>query len=131
MLGDRRAEVGLDLGGQRRLEQVLERPQLALRGAADRAGAREGVPRAGERDEAGPAAVAVGGQHRADAAAVVRVGADDDRMGADAVEHRLPRARRQAVDGRPEAADRVARLPHGRTVGEQHPRRQAAKGSLR
>ena len=80
-----------------------------------------------KRDEARAAAVAVGGEHRADAAAAVGVGADDDRVGADPLEHRLAGPGRQAVDCGSQPADRVARLPHGRIVG----RRARRGGKLR
>ena len=58
------------------------------------------VPGAREAGEVGAAAVAVGGEHRADAAVAVRVGADDD-----AAVRRIPSSiarrvvERQAVDG--------------------------------
>src|SRR5215208_2456899 len=71
------------------------------------------------------------GEHRADSAAAVGVGADDDRVGADPLEHRLAGPRRQAVDCGSQPADRVARLPHGGIIGHAPPRRQAAKGTLR
>jgi hypothetical protein len=118
--GDRGPEVARRLlGRQRGLEQVLERAQLAPAGAADALGAREGVPRAGEREEARAPAVTVRGEHRADAAAAVGVGPDDDLVRADAVEHRPPRALRQAVDCGSQPADRVARHSHGgRTLGD-------------
>ena len=57
---------------------------VARRGVV--AGARVAVPGAGEAGEAGAPAVAVRGQHRADAAAAVGVAADDDRV--------APRSRR-------------------------------------
>ena len=72
----------------------------------------EAVPGAGEGEEARAAAVAVRGEHRADAAVVVGVGADHDRVGAHAVEHRAPGVDRQAVDCAPELGDRVG-PPHG------------------
>src|SRR6478752_1311160 len=63
VLGDRRAQVGRAVRDllQRLKEQALEDAQLARRGAADLVGAREAVPRPGEREEARAAAVAVGG----------------------------------------------------------------------
>ena len=80
------------LADQGHLEVVLEGADLAAGGAAGLAlvGAGEGVPGAGEGAEVGAAAVAVRGEHRADAAALVDVGADDDAVGADAAEHGLP-----------------------------------------
>ena len=105
----------------RRPRGSASRPPAGPRAPAARArvagrtrGAREGVPRAGEREEARAAAVAVRGEHRADAAVAVGVGADDDRVLADAVEHGPPRALRQPVDCGLQPGDRVARpAPHG------------------
>src|SRR4029453_18471346 len=77
------------------------------------------------------AAVAVGGEHRADAAAAVGVGAGDDPLAADALEHRLAGPGREAVGCSSQPADRVARLPHLATVGERWPRRQPPKRTLR
>ena len=56
----------------------LQDAQLAARGPARALGAGEAVPGVGEGDEARAPAVAVGGEHRADAAVAVGVGADDD-----------------------------------------------------
>src|SRR3954469_7410524 len=84
-LGDDGAEVGLLV--ERGLEQLGEDAQLAWRDAPDRLGLRERVPRAREAEEARAAALAVRGEHRADAAAAVRIGAGDDRVGRDAFEH--------------------------------------------
>src|SRR5204863_7100437 len=70
---------------------VLEGVDLAAGGAPGLAPVRvgEGVPGAGEGAEVGAAAVPVGGEHWADPAALVHIGADDDAVGADAAEHRL------------------------------------------
>ena len=88
------------------------------RSRGGRRGRARSRPRSGRRPASGAAAVAVRGQHRADAAAVVGVGADDDRVRADAVEHRLARAHGQGVDGPPRLADSVVFLPHApATVG--------------
>jgi hypothetical protein len=71
------------------------------------------VPREGH--EARPLAVAVGGEHRADPAVAVGVGADDDVVRPDAAEHRLPGRERKAVDGAAEIRDeRAAR--HGALI---------------
>ncbi len=104
VLGDRGAEVGL--AQDRRLELVFQHAQLAGRGTARALGAGEAIPRVRERDEARAAAVAVRGEHRADPAGAVAVGADDDLVGANAFEHRLARAHRQAVDGKAQVVDR-------------------------
>ena len=72
--------------GRRRRARRGSTPRGGLRGRAARArwraaralGAGEAVPRAREGDEARAPAVAVGGEHRADAAGAVGVGADDD-----------------------------------------------------
>jgi hypothetical protein len=131
VLGHRRAEVvPAVVARQRGLEQVLEHPQLAQRGGPDVVGAREAVPRAGEREEARAAAVAVRREHRADAAGAVGVGADDDRVAADALEHRPPRVLGEAVDCGSQPADRVARRSH-RADGRPAPRRrERLKGNL-
>ena len=70
--------------------------------------ARERVPRAAERQQGHAAAVAVRGEHRADPAAAVGVGAGDDRMRADSLQHRGLRGRRERPDGALERGDRVA-----------------------
>ena len=114
--GDRRRQVrgAVEVLRERGDEQVVEHLQLARRGRADRVGARERVPRPGEGEEARAPAVAVRGQHRADPAAAVRVGPDDDRVGPHAVEHRPSRGLREAVDCGLQPGDRVARpAPHG------------------
>ena len=83
--------VKLDaLADEGHLEVALEGADLAAGGAAGLAlvGAGEGVPGAGEGAEVGAAAVAVCREHRADAAALVDVCADDHAVGADAAEHR-------------------------------------------
>jgi hypothetical protein len=86
----------------------LEDEQLALGGTAGSrlALAAEGdpVPRLRERDQARPAAVAMRRQHRADAL-IGGVGADDDVVGRNALEHGDPRVARQAVDGPPEVCN--------------------------
>jgi hypothetical protein len=113
VLGDRAREVLAARGAERLHELALEHADLAAGGAADAARAGEAVPRAREREQRRAAAVTMGGEHRADAAVVVGVGADDDRVGPDAVEHRLARGHRQGVDGAAEVGDRVALPSHG------------------
>jgi hypothetical protein len=108
VLGDRAVELDALLGHQARLELAGEDPQLARSGRARLLGAGEGVPGAGEGDEARAATVAVRREHRADAALAVAVGADDDLVAADALEHRHPRALRQAVDREAEVVERRA-----------------------
>jgi hypothetical protein len=107
VLGDGAAEIGLGALGEDRGEQVrLERAQLADARPPRALGVREAVPSAREGDEARAPAAAVGGEHRAHAARAVGVGADDDLVGADAGEHRLARAQRQAVDREAQVFDR-------------------------
>ena len=57
----------------------------------------------------------------ADAAIAIHVGADDDRSGSDAPEHRLLRAGRQGLDGEPEALGGVS-------VAASHGSRDSAHG---
>ncbi len=77
-------------------------------GADRRPRAREAVPRPGEGEEVGAPAAAVGRQHRAHAAVLVHVGADDDPLVVPhALEHRLARCDRHAVDRHPQALDRA------------------------
>ena len=82
-------------------------------------GGGEGVPGAGEAGEIGATAVAVGGEHRADAAAArVGVGADDDAIPRDALEHRNPGAAGKGVDRAAQAGGAVANgLGHRRSSG--------------
>src|SRR5262249_20623636 len=105
VLLDRLREPGgaAPLREQAGLEVRAKDEQLAV-GCLARAAARlrEAIPRAGEADEVGAAAVAVGGEHRAHAAGAVRVRADDDVVLADPAQHREPGVHRQAVDCQPE-----------------------------
>ena len=101
VLGDRGAQVARPRSTSTRLPRGGRRGRAARArwpgGRAVRAG--EAVPGPREGEEARAPAAAVGGQHRAHAAAAVGVGADDDRRcSRDALEHRLARAQRQAVD---------------------------------
>ena len=95
--------------------------QVALEGADLAAGGTPGlalvcsgvgVPSPGEGAEVGPAAVAVGGEHRADAAALVHIGADDHAVGANAAEHRGLGLRGHGVDRVAEALGVVTSLCH-------------------
>ena len=72
---------------------------LAAGGAPGAAGVGVLVPRAGKGAEVGPAAVSVRREHRADAAALVGVGADDHAVGADALKHAELGVLREGVDG--------------------------------
>ena len=115
--------LGADLGGElgdravldhgveveARLEQRAQGADLAPGGAAAPAGAGVLVPCAGEAGDVGAPAVSVRGEHRADAAGLrVDVGADDDPVGVDAAQHRLPGVARQPLDGDAQAARGVA-----------------------
>jgi hypothetical protein len=126
VLRDRRGQLAalLALGEDRRLQVCLEHPQLAHSRAPGAAGTGEAVPRTGERDEAGATAVAVRGEHRADAALAVGVRADDDVVRADALQHRLARAERQTVDRQPEVLDRRAAASHVRQDARRSTRGQ-------
>jgi hypothetical protein len=94
--------VQLDAGGaqQARFELADQDAALAAgRGASVAPGAREAIPGAREGEEVGASAAAVGGEHRADAAVGVGVGAGDDPPGgADPFEHGLTGGERHAVD---------------------------------
>src|SRR5204862_2307373 len=98
-----------DLGAQlllapdARFDLSRERAELAVaRPPRSPPGTGEAVPGTGEAAEVGPSAAAMGGEHRADAAAAVAVGADDDAVVArQSLEHREPRVERQAVDDVP------------------------------
>ena len=57
----------------------------------------------GEREQRHAPAVAMRGEHRADPAAAVRVGAGDDRMRADSLEHRGAGGRRAETGWRARA----------------------------
>jgi len=108
--GDRGAEVapaGRGLGGDRLLEVALEDAQLAGRRPARAPRGGEAVPGPREGQEARAPAAAMGGQHRAVAAARL-VGADDDVVLADALQHRLAGPQGQAVDRAAEVFDRGA-----------------------
>ena len=101
----------LDVGGANgQFSRILatQHAHLSLGGPARALGAGEVVPRAGEGKQGHPPAVAVGGEHRADPAAAVGVGAADDRVRADAVKHRDAGGLRQRPDGALERGDRVA-----------------------
>jgi len=75
-------------------------------GAGVAAGAREAIPGMREGEEVGAPAAAVGGEHRADAAVPVGVGADDDPLGvANAFEHGGAGGERQAVDRQAQRLD--------------------------
>src|SRR5919197_2265924 len=94
-LGDGRQLVE----GDARLQHRPERVELALGGRPGSPRARVPVPRAGEAGEARAAAVPMRGEHRADAALPVGVGADDDAVRLHAGEHGPARLHRKAVDG--------------------------------
>src|SRR5579884_95049 len=95
VLGDRGGQIDRRhlLLQQARLEVTAQDQQLAAGGtpgpAASCVAECEPVPCPGEADEAGPSARAVGREHRADSVAV-GIGAHDDRVRADAVQHRDP-----------------------------------------
>src|SRR5207302_9319624 len=104
------------LGGDAPLELGGEDPHLALAGAARAtAGAGVSVPSPREAEEIGAAALAMRGEHRADAALAVGVGADDDVVGAHAIEHRDAGRDGQAIDRLAQLLDRASlNLPcHG------------------
>src|SRR5919204_195065 len=85
--------------GEARLEHRAQGCELAVGGRAGaRAGLRVTVPGLGEAREARATAATVRGEHRAHAAAMVSVGADDDPVGLDALEHRQASALGQAID---------------------------------
>ena len=103
---------GRQLVDEARLEQRDEGPELALGRRARVIGVGVAVPAAREAREVDAAAVAVGGEHRADAAADrVGVGADDDRVVGDAAEHRLAACARHRLDRRPQPQAGVPRSP--------------------
>ena len=106
-LGDR-AGLGEVVGREARLEQGAERAQLAAGRQAGALGVRVAVPGAREAGEAGAPAVSVRGEHRADAAVAIHIGADDDRVGVDALQHRLLGPGRQRLDGEAEALGGVS-----------------------
>ena len=84
------------------LASSIARSVFSSRSVAGRgspAGARVAVPRACEAGQARTPAVSVSREHRTDPAAPVGVRADDDVVGLDPAEHRLPAAERHAVDG--------------------------------
>jgi hypothetical protein len=84
-----------------------EDAQLARRRLpAGLSGACEAVPRSRERQEIGALAAAVGREHRADAAVIVDVRADNHALvAAHAREHRFARGSRHAVDRQAQALD--------------------------
>ena len=78
-----------------RLEHRPQRVELAPGGPSGaRRRLRVAVPGAREADEAGAAAVAVRGEHRADAARAVGIGADDDVVSLEPLEHGAARGAR-------------------------------------
>ena len=113
-----RAAVGISPSSEARLERDAESADLASSGEAGALGAGVAVPRPREAGEAGAAAIAVRGEHRADAARLaVHIGADDDRIRVDATKHRLTghaaeAAQRQGAGVRPGCDPDVA-LPKG------------------
>ena len=96
-------QAGLQVRAQDE-QLTLARPPGPLGGAA---ALREAVPRVGKADEVRAPAGAVGGEHRADALAIA-VGADDDVVGGQALEHGHARGARQTLDGQTEVVDRLA-----------------------
>ena len=98
------------------LEMGPEDEQLALGGPASPGGllAAEGdaVPRLGERDQARAPTVAVGRQHRADPLAG-GVGADDDVVGREPLQHGDAGVAGQAVD-------RLSQVVDGRSAPGSH-----------
>jgi hypothetical protein len=137
VLGDGGAErPGRAWTRQRGLELGLERTQLACRGAPWAPCAGETVPGAGEGEQVGPPAAAVGGEHGAHAGAALGVPAGDDRLGAHGLEHRDARAlgkkldrASQVVDRWPHASHRIAD-GHGIRRRGGRPRSSPLKGSL-
>jgi hypothetical protein len=114
VLGDDALQRDVGLAAEARLEERVEDAELALGRRAGPLHAGEAVPRLRERDEVRAAAVAVGGQHRADPALPVGVGADDDLVRADACEHGRAGALGEHVDGE---AEIVVRRPSHRLLG--------------
>src|ERR1700691_1882791 len=100
MREDRPREIRRGVLQQARLQVRDEHPELArTRAPRTATGAGEAIPGAREGQEVGAPAAAVRGEHRADAAFAVDIRADDDWLPvAYAVEHRLARTHRQAVD---------------------------------
>jgi len=95
--------------GDARLEHRGQGVELTVAcRARTSAGARVAVPGVSEAGEAGAAAVAVRGEHRAHAALPIRVRADDDPVRLDTREHRLARVERKAIDGGAEVAGGAA-----------------------
>jgi hypothetical protein len=100
VLRDRFVEAGSRLAHEAALQLTHEDVQLAL---GDRAhlpsGAGKPIPGASEREKVGARTPAVRRQHRAHAAVAVDVRAGDDALvRLHAIEHRLARRRRQAID---------------------------------
>jgi hypothetical protein len=111
VLGNRAVEVELRLAQQAALQLPREDAQLSHRGAARSAsGASEAVPRPRERQEVRASSSAMGREHRAHAAAAVHVGAGDDALALNPVEHRAASGSRQAVD-------RATQILHWSAVG--------------
>ncbi len=106
-------EVRVDIKGP--LEKGAERAHLAAGGAARTLGAGVGVPGAGEVGDGSAGAVAMGGEHRADAPrGGVDVSADDDAIGFDAAEHGLFGGLRQPLDGEAKVVcGALASVSHG------------------
>jgi hypothetical protein len=102
-------KLGKLVQGDARLQHRGERMQLTIGGRPRTpAGAGVAIPGVSEAREAGAAAVAVSGEHRAHAALPVRVRAHDDSVRLDAREHRLARFERKAVDGSAEVSGGAA-----------------------
>src|SRR5262245_2392115 len=119
LLRKRTLRVGLRVevaavADQGHLEIALEGADFATRGAPRLALLHTGVRVPGRSEGAvvGAAAIAVRGEHRADAAALVDVRADDHAVGADAAEHCLLRAGGHCVDGVSEPPGVVAAFAH-------------------
>jgi len=110
VIGDRGGEVGVGLLVQARLQLPGQHGQLAGGGLprAFAPGARETVPRLGERQQVGAPAASVRGHHRAHTALAVDVGAHDDALApAHRGEHRAPCAHRQTVDREAQRGERL------------------------
>jgi hypothetical protein len=107
------------LVGEARAEQRDQGVDLPAASQARALRARVAVPCASEAREVGAAPVAVRGEHRADASgARVHVGADDDPVLGDALEHRLLRRLGQGVDRPAQALGGVS----GRDLAHDEPR---------
>jgi hypothetical protein len=107
VLADSAVEVNVAGAQQACFELPDQDAALAAGGSASVASSvREAIPGAGEGEEVGAPAAAVGGEHRADAAVFVGVGADDDPLGvANALKHGGAGGERQAVDRQAQRLD--------------------------